>query len=109
MTAFQLVPIVYYCHKRKALFKRNVLVDQGYEHKLAGLRFMTMTNADGRISVAIQTSCGFRAALRGISASVPAMLYGKIYYRARRKDCEKLWDWRRAAYAPAITRIAEAL
>ena len=101
----ELAQITYYCHERHKYFKRNVVIDKGQSCKLLNVTFATLLSvANNETSVVIIVSNGFRVANYGMSASVPAMLFGAEYYRARRRNLKQIWDWRKANFAP-ITSV----
>jgi hypothetical protein len=96
--------ITYYCGKRKKYFTRNALIDDTIEmkRKLNGCIFTTIVPAlsskDCKYGLIILKLNGHFIAQSGDGASVPAYLFGREYFRARRFDTSTLWDFRKAAF-----------
>jgi len=94
------VDIVYYCDVRKKHFKRKALIDDSLEveRQLCNVVFMTRTFETGHKGVLVKSVMGKKTGTRtGFSASVPGLLFGKEYERARRKTDDP-WNFTKEAF-----------
>lgn len=92
--------ITYYCHKRKALFKRKVLIDGPEEQRRIATAVFATRAGDNHAhpTLIVQRIRGQLTCRTGESASVPALLFGPEYHNARRVDSSSLWDFRKEAF-----------
>jgi hypothetical protein len=99
--------IVYRCHKRKALFKRKVVIDDDLEIKraLSVAVFETREKA-GIIQLVVKSIKGFTTKSAGICQSVPVYLFGESFNHVNRRDTSLLWNLSRSAYLLPIKEIA---
>lgn len=91
----------------KDVFDQEVLVDRDLEiQRKLNIAIIKLLSDNKKTANLVLHRVGSNICSKttGYSASLPAYLFGKEYFKARRIDPNNLWDLRKEAFIPVVSK-----